>query len=294
MHSYLRAIGFSKYPETEHDVDVLLEDLFHTYQERKAVRENGGRTAFLELTKSFGPDIGIKLCGQLDGNGFHRLWYYPYLNGSGVTSEGELTVQRKVNGQGYKAMCEEGRVGVSLIFDLQNPGDYKRETLMEQLVGRKVSTTLSALAKGGMILLPKKEDNRDAKVRMDVNRRHNDLVLEARSGSEEAIESLTLEDMDTYAMISRRIHEEDILTIVDSYVMPRGMECDEYQVLGTILFYTKVTNSLTDEVLYQMTLECNGMTFDVCINERDLFGDPEVGRRFKGDVWLQGRINFED
>jgi hypothetical protein len=94
-------------------------------------------------------------------------------------------------------------------------------------------------------------------------------------------------------MISRRILHEDILTIVDSYFMPFGIECDQYQVLGTILFYTKVYNSLTREAIYQMTIECNGMQFDICINAADLLGEPETGRRFKGNIWLQGRVNFK-
>ena len=86
---------------------------------------------------------------------------------------------------------------------------------------------------------------------------------------------------------------EDVLSIVDSYFMPYGMECDQYQILGTILFFTKVSNNMTKESLYQMTIECNGLTFDICINEKDLLGEPDVGRRFKGNIWLQGNINFE-
>lgn len=43
-----------------------------------------------------------------------------------------------------------------------------------------------------------------------------------------------------------------------------------------------------------MTLECNDMDLDICINEKDLLGEPDVGRRFKGVIWLQGNINFPD
>ena len=98
--------------------------------------------------------------------------------------------------------------------------------------------------------------------------------------------------MDIYTMLARRIAKEDVLSIVDTSFMPYGMECDQYQIIGNILFYTKVFNSYTRETLYQMTVECNGMNFDICINKKDLLGDPEAGRRFKGTVWLQGKINF--
>ena len=33
-----------------------------------------------------------------------------------------------------------------------------------------------------------------------------------------------------------------------------------------------------------LTVLCNGMQFDVCINRADLGGEPEAGRRFKGGV----------
>lgn len=45
--------------------------------------------------------------------------------------------------------------------------------------------------------------------------------------------------------------------------------------------------------LYFMTLSCNDMIFDICINQKDLLGEPEEGRRFKGSIWMQGHINFE-
>ena len=104
---------------------------------------------------------------------------------------------------------------------------------------------------------------------------------------------LTIEDMDIYSMLTRRGPKDDIYSIVDTFFMPYGMECDQYQIMGTILYYQKVRNSVTNEVVYQMNIECNGLIFDICINGTDLIGDPEIGRRFKGMVWIQGRINFQ-
>ena len=42
-----------------------------------------------------------------------------------------------------------------------------------------------------------------------------------------------------------------------------------------------------------MTLCCNDLYFDVCINAADLIGEPQTGRRFKGVIWMQGQVNFE-
>ena len=117
-------------------------------------------------------------------------------------------------------------------------------------------------------------------------------VAEAKAGSEKAMETLTLQDMDLYAMLQRRVQQEDILSIVESYFMPYGMESDQYRMLGTIQKVRTERNKLSKEEIVILTVLCNGMQFDVCINRADLGGEPEVGRRFKGTVWLQGRVNF--
>ncbi|MCR5802289.1 MAG: DUF3881 family protein, partial [Lachnospiraceae bacterium] len=108
------------------------------------------------------------------------------------------------------------------------------------------------------------------------------------------IETLTLEDMDTYNTISKRIKNEDVYSIVDTSFMPYGVECDQYSVIGDILAFRKVENHITGEEIYILTICCNDLTFDVAINIIDLFGEPQVGRRFKGVIWLQGNINYPD
>ena len=101
-----------------------------------------------------------------------------------------------------------------------------------------------------------------------------------------------MEDMDTYSMISQRIVREDIFSIVDSYFMPYGIECDQYNVMGEILDFKVFKNILTGEEVYQLTLDSNDVQFDVCINKKDLLGEPQTGRRFKGIIWLQGQLHF--
>ena len=75
----------------------------------------------------------------------------------------------------------------------------------------------------------------------------NHLIAAAREGDEDAIESLTLEDIDTYSMLSRRIVNEDIFSIVDTSFMPYGIESDQYAVLGEILNVSQTTNRITDQ-----------------------------------------------
>ena len=128
---------------------------------------------------------------------------------------------------------------------------------------------------------------------------HNDthLLIDAGISCRRITQSLaalalTLEDIDTYSMISRRIVHEDLFTIVDTYFMPYGMECDKYSILGEILEVEMRKNEVTEEEICVMKLSCNELVFDVCINQKDLLGEPMPGRRFKGTIWLQGKINF--
>ena len=120
----------------------------------------------------------------------------------------------------------------------------------------------------------------------------NQLIDAARKGDEDAIETLTLEDMDTYTSISKKILTEDVFSLVDTYFMPYGVECDQYSIMGEILDISLRTNRITQEEIYVMRLSCNDLQFDVCINKQDLYGEPQAGRRFKGVVWMQGYINY--
>ena len=101
-----------------------------------------------------------------------------------------------------------------------------------------------------------------------------------------------MEDIDTYSMISGRIANEDIYSIVDTYFMPYGMECDLYNIMGEITEWSITKNTLTNEEIYQIRIFCNDMEMDICVNAKDLLGKPEVGRRFKGVIWLQGNVDF--
>ena len=55
-----------------------------------------------------------------------------------------------------------------------------------------------------------------------------------------------MEDIDAYTMIARRIQHEDVYTIVDSYFMPYGLECDLYNVMGEITECRPVKNRQTE------------------------------------------------
>ena len=114
----------------------------------------------------------------------------------------------------------------------------------------------------------------------------------AWNGDEKALEDLTIDDMNLAQEVGERSAHEDIYTIVHTSFMPFGLESDQYSIVGIIEEYKLVKNHLTDEEMYRMIINCNEMRFTVMINRLDLLGAPDVGRRFKGEIWLQGFARF--
>ena len=63
-------------------------------------------------------------------------------------------------------------------------------------------------------------------------------------------------------------------------------------MIGESLDYRITKNEQSKEEVYIMKIDTNGLVYDICINKEDLLGEPEIGRRFKGSIWMQGRINY--
>ena len=248
---------------------------------------------YAELSLDFVHGAGICVRGEFDEeNRFLYEYYFPYLRGDHVSSNEDITIERQAEKESYAGVCDDIKIGVTIIFYLQNMIPYKRLKALKRLPVQGTSLVLSALSVDGTIMMPIiKNEYEKQRIKKVANER-NQLLAQARMGDEDAIESLTLEDMDTYTTISRRIHKEDVFSLVDTYFMPYGVECDQYSILGEIAEFRLDTNYITKEEVIFMTLECNEVVLEVCINREDLYGEPAVGRRFKGVVWLQGFIEF--
>lgn len=203
-----------------------------------------------------------------------------------------MSVERHADKESYAGVCDDIKVGVSLIFYLQNIVPYVKAQTTDMLPVKGTTLTLSGLSISGNILLSVgKDENEIRRIQKDSMSR-NQLIAAARKGDEDAIESLTLEDMDIYSTISKKILTEDVFSLVDTYFMPYGVECDQYSVLGEITEISLRKNRITHEEIYVLRLSCNDLEFDVCINKNDLYGEPQIGRRFKGVIWMQGYINY--
>lgn len=291
MHKYMRAIGFSELTDRREQQKLVTDIIMNA--KHRSYTSNGEETILAEFCEDFAENIGVSVCGEFDAEDkFTYDYFYPYLRGSGISSYEDVSVERHAEKESYAGVCDDIKVGVSLIFYLQNIIPYVKAQKMDLLPIRGTTLTLSGLSLKGSIILPIIKNEKEVKRVKKASINRNQLLAAARQGDEEAIESLTLEDMDTYTSISKKILTEDVLSLVDTYFMPYGVECDQYSILAEILEYNMITNKLTGEKVYVMKVSCNDLQFDICINALDLYGEPQVGRRFKGVIWMQGYINY--
>lgn len=289
MHKYLPAIGFSKLNNDTLN-DLLQEIKLRPDYQESAIDFEGNQ--FVELRYMVTDNVGLVLRGIYnDDDEFVLDYYYPTFFGDTVSLVNDVDIIKQSDKDNYQVMVDEIRLGVNLIFQLQNMGEYLKNNIKDDKITNK-NVSLAALSMDGKIILPL-YDNEKSRIKEKMNNQKRiDLVTQAREGNEEALENLTMDEIDLYQRISRRVAREDILSVVTSYFMPYGIENDKYEILGDILEVKSVINHLTMEELYLMVIESNDVVLEVCINKDNLLGEPLVGRRFKGTIWLQGTIAF--
>ncbi|MCR5607904.1 MAG: DUF3881 family protein [Lachnospiraceae bacterium] len=289
MHTYLRAIGFSRIKKRT-ELDEIL-GIVMTNPTLKNIHKVNDTEEFVEMFCDFSDFYGVCVRGSYDEKGFfHMDHYFPYLNGYIVSLHDEVSINKKVDTIAYSGLCDDLRFGVSIIFYLQNAVNYIES--YAHVRDNIFNVTLVGLSIDGKIILPVDKSKKSTKARDNEKNNRNRLIAEAKQGNQEAIDSLTIEDIDTYAMVSRRAKHEDVYSIVDTTFFPYGAESDNYSIIGTILGIKLIENGYTKEQVYILDIECNELAITVCINKDDLYGEPMVGARFKGIIWLQGYVEF--
>ncbi|MEG2440478.1 MAG: DUF3881 family protein [Acetivibrio sp.] len=292
MHSYLRAVGFSHVTsraELEKIVGIVMDKPSEKYISKISRIE-----AITEIKKEFAEGIGVAIRGIYDEKGFFHLeHYFPYFTAKQVTTKEDIVINKRVDTDAYTGMCDDVRLGVSLIFYLQNSIEYI-ESNGKEGSSRIMPLILTGLSIEGKVLLGIETNEKKMKNHQAETKQRSNLIAEARAGNQDAIDSLTIDDIDLYAMISRRAKTEDIYSIVETSFVPYGSESDNYSIVGSILSWKLVKNVMTGEEIFEILLNCNGLCFPICINKQDLLGEPMVGRRFKGNIWMQGKVDFNE
>lgn len=290
MHSYTRAVGLGGYCKKA-QMQELLRHLDSNIDAKDEYVENDVK--YVEIRVSVGDGMGIAFWGTENSRGeFEMDYYFPYAKGNDSNEMEEIFLEEQLDCDCYKGVCDDIRIGVSLIFHVGNSFAYRKRKICGIPTSKNVLADFVGLSCEGKILLPVVKTEQEIKrTKVELSNR-NKLLYAAKQGDEEAMESLTMEDLDTYTMINRRIQKEDVFSIVDSSFIPYGIQADRYTVIGNILDVHKCRNIVTEQEVYRMNIECNDFPIHVLINQEDLLGEPMPGRRFKGVIWLQGNLIF--
>ena len=229
MHKFLRSIGFSLY-QKDRDIDKLLDQMTEDLSGMKRIQLDE-ETNLCEIRKEVAPGMGIAVFGQMDRDGvFHRNYYYPFLRSEDMTSDVSCSIQRHTERETYAGLLDEYKVGISLIFYIDNSFEC-RERIMDKSSLETKRANLTGLAVSGKILLPIQKTEKQRENAKVTAKERNTLLEAAKNGDEDAMETLTIEDIDMYSQISRRVMKEDLYSIIDSCFMPCGIECDQYSVM---------------------------------------------------------------
>ena len=283
MNLYIKAIGFEQV-DSDFEEQMIHAGILDSLEKGLVIKNNelNRGAVIVRISES----TGLYIYGRFKDKEFIYEYYFPFVIGRTRCDNDEITIERHLDKESYAVVCDESKTGVTLIFYLQNVMDYLDYICDEKGLNQKdydidsrsyvykipiknKMVSLTALSLGGIIMLPTRNNKSDS-VRM------------------------TIEDIDTYNELSHRIVKEDVFSIVDSSFMPCGVECDQYQVVGEILELSEEINHYTKEKIYIMVIECNDLNMTVAINQAHLLGEPAVGRRFKGQIWLQGSVKFNN
>lgn len=289
MHNYLKSVGFEQLTNTRQE-KILLDSILQQPDRKKLISNpDDTDSVYAELTGEYAPGIGVRIIGEYDEYEQFRMDnYYPFYEGGVLSTRTECYIARKLNNLTYSGLCEDDRIGVSIIFHVINTLDCisRGEPVTDE---KERDIYFSGLCTEGRVLLPTIYTD-EVLANSDKKSRRSEMVAEAKGGAMDALEALVLEDIDNLSNIGARLQKEDVMSIVETSFVPYGMETELYKVLGIIKKVDSFINPVLKERIYCLRLICNEMPIDVCINEKNLSGEPLPGRRFRGILWLQGLV----
>lgn len=291
MHHYLRAIGFNNL-HTQKQLNFILEDAVR-HPTSRSILTIGSGVSLVQLYKEYGENLGISIIGEYDDdNELITEHYFPYFLGSSTKWEEGILIESHTDKEAYSGVSESYQFGIPLIFYLINISDYVRTKWSNEYNFSLNHVSYSGLSIDGKVILGVDKDEEQLKQEQKGQNKRKHLIAAAKNGDTEAIENLTLDDIDLYSSISKRAKSEDLYSIVDSSLIPYGINSEQYSLIGSIHDIHLLQNTITQETMYQLLVNVNETPVDILINTRDLTGEPAIGRRFKGTVWMQGNVVF--
>lgn len=322
MHKYLRAVGFSEFVRKSQVDDFFKENLKDENLISTYITQDMRLCGQYNLPVCNG--AGISVIGEQEKDQLALIdFYYPYLKGYDYTLIQECTIEKHSDKESYAGIIDDYRLGIALIFYLTNGNVYNSLIKKHKISDIKIDKIyLSALSVSGRIILPidKKEisgNEFNDKSKINPNYEYDDIDDEDDEEDDYEDSPITtriIGDMDDFSegiggkpisigigiklprnpigYQESRLKNEDLYSIVETSLVPYGIECDKYQIVAEIISVNRKVNQYTNETMVEMRVDTMGLQFNLMINEKDLDGEPLPGRRFRGVIWLLGEVEF--
>ena len=270
----------------------MVEDIIFR-PEGSAIADNlQAKYLIIDKNLDCGENIGIcvRIIKDSKGN-IHRDTVFPYFRNEEFVEHEYCSFEKKISGEEFLGVYEDLNLGENIFFYVQNVDELFRKKNLKTV---KCSVAISGLSIAGNVILPIKKNEAQREDAKEFNKKRVNLLNKANDGDHNAFATVRYDDILTNVTVSEQVFVEsmDIYTVVDSSFIPCGAECDLYSVLGEIVDFKTVKNVVSDEDVYVLKISVKGVILTICINVHDLFGEPQIGFRFKGTVWLQGRVNI--
>lgn len=293
MNRYFRAIGFLNDFSRE-KYERIVENITFRPENLSEIEKNNPKYILMDKCLEYSPNIGVCVRVIRDNKGnTYREAVFPYYKNTDLNNNIECSFEKKISGEEFIGVFEDVNLSENIYFYVQNSDEiYKIKNIKDTIC--KIG--ISGLSIAGNVILPIAKNARDRENTLEFHKNRINLLNRAYNGDHNAFVEVRQDDILTNVKVSEQIFEKsmDIYSIVDSSFIPCGAECDLYSVLGEIVGYERVENSITHEGLYLLRVSVKGVIIKICINEKDLLGEPQIGLRFKGTVWLQGYIKSCD
>lgn len=289
MDLNFRAMGFSNIKtlvQMNHYIKIILAEF-----DRQYVLGRSDCETYVEYCKKFGNNFGLAAQGLINEDDKIVITScMPHcFSQSHIHCRALQVVQRGKSGQKYVATGEEEKTGNSFVFQLQNQREY---TEHDKMLPAGLRVNIYGLCSSGTVILPIAKDAEALACHEEEERLHNGLVQQAQAGDKNAEKLLLEHDERVRERIRERLEEEDVLSVVEGFLLPVTNKETVYSILGDILTVEKQQNTATKEMVYSLTLHTVGTNLTVFINEEDVMGLPMEGMRFMGICQLQGRIIY--
>lgn len=292
MHNYLRSVGFKCI--TNHKQLASLFDQIISQPDYFECIQIDEETNFAVMSREFAPGMGVALFGIMDENDrFQTEFYFPYANSDTVSTSAECFFHEHTEKESYAGSCDDYRINITLIFSVSNFMEMRGICSRTGAIPSSRSVSFCGLSAEGKILLPIQKTEKEKEEARLYAKKRSQMMESLKDQDSAALELLNQREFQMFHQLNMQLKTTDLYTLIDSYFMPYGVECDQYTLMGTIENVDLVKNALTGEEIYRLLVDCNDMPFQIVIHKSDLFGVPAVGRRFKGSVWLTGHVDFE-